>query len=157
MSGSYSARRPSCIPFFVTPYVAGADGRLMAELPTCCPRWVAGETCRVSVHHLRHRKSGPGYPLTVARCAAHRIAFTLYPPAFAPYLRRSLQRLSPDGREPVAAAPESTEDPAHQWRGTLFEAAVDAEQGRAWSRSTDAAVKDDSWGRNAGSCGLRRC
>jgi hypothetical protein len=141
MSGSYSARGSSRTPFIVTPYVADAAGELAAELPTCCPRWTAADSCRVSVHHLRRRKSGPLHLLTVATCATHGAAFTLYPPGFAPYLRRPVQRLSPDGREAVPA-----EETPGQWRGTLFEAAVDAEHGRAWPRSTDTVIGDTSWG-----------
>ena len=143
MARSYPARPRSRTPFLITSYVACADGGLSAELPACCPCWTAAEQCKVSVHHRRHRKAGPPHPLVVAECATHATSFTLYPPGYAPYLRRPVQRLSPDGR---AVAPESKPcKPAGEWQGTLFEAAVDAKDGRAWSRCSEAASADGRW------------
>ena len=141
MARSYPARPRSRTPFLITSYVAGPDGDLKAELPACCPSWRAPETCRVSVHHLRHRKCGPSHSLAVAQCRTHGIAFTLYPLGYAPYLRRPLLRLSPDGR---AILPEPGPS-IREWRGTLFEAAVDAQEGRAWSRSSEVATVLDRW------------
>jgi hypothetical protein len=65
-----------------------------------------------------------------------------------------VQRLSPDDR---AVAPESEpREPAGDWRGTLFEAAVDAAEGRAWSRSSEAVSADGRWWTTQGRH-LRRC
>lgn len=153
MAGSYPARPRLRTPFLITSYVVRAAGGLTAELPTCCPSWTAAEQCKVSVHHRRFRKSGPPHPLVVAQCTTHGSAFTLYPPGYAPYLRRPVQRLSPDGR---AVAAEEPGEPAGEWQGTLFEAAVDAKDGRAWSRSSEAASADSRWWTTQGRH-LRRC
>ena len=154
MAGSYPARPRSRTPFIITSYVAGPDGGLAAEVPTCCPCSTATEQCKVSVHDRRFRKTGPSHPLVVAACATHEGAFTLYPAGYGPYQRRPVQRLSPDGRA-VASAPEAGE-PAGDWQGTLFEAAVDAKDGRAWSRCSEAESADGRWWTTQGRH-LRRC
>lgn len=143
MPGSYSARPRSRTAFLITTYVARADGEVVPEMPACCPHVAAGEQCKLSVHHLRHRKTGPAHALTVAYCAAHGAAFTLYPAGYAPYLRQPVQRLSPDGRE-VAPEPANSEQAA-EWRGTVFEAAVDAKDGHAWSRSSEDPAGAERW------------
>jgi hypothetical protein len=143
MPGSYPARPRTRTPFLVTPYTAGIDGRLAAELPTCCPHTAAGERCKVSIHDQRRRKTGPIHPLAVARCAAHDASFTLYPPGFAPYQRQAVQHLSPDGQEMTPELKDG--EPAAEWRGTLFEAAVDGKEGHAWSRSSDEAPGAERW------------
>ena len=151
MPGSYPKGWCSRSPFLITPYVPGAGGALVAEMPTRCPRAAPdqGCDCKLSVHHRRYRKAGPPHPLAVARCAVHEGAFTLYPPGFAPYLRQPLQRLSPEGRE-LALELRQDGQPAEAWRGTVFEAAVDASGGHAWPRSTQASAAgpaDGSWGK----------
>ena len=78
----------------------------------------------------------------VVHCHAHRQAFTLYPPGYSPYARRSVTKVAPDGGLPRA---EEQADKAERFRGTLFDAAIDAGQGRAWSREHEGAT-DHWWG-----------
>ena len=157
MAASYPAGPRLRRPFVVTPYQAGPDGLVQPSLPDLCPQGqVAGVGgCRVSVHHERHRKTGPKYPITVARCATHALGFTLYPPGFAPYQRQPVLQLSPEGK--AIHAPEDVQVdlvPGDQGRGdreradfgdTLFEAALDARVARAWARDSDESVPDRWW------------
>jgi hypothetical protein len=132
MPASYPAAPRSHRPFIVTPYVADSDGVLQAEMPSSCPFGAgAAEPCPLSRNHLRSRKTGPKHPLAVVRCRAHHVAFTLYPPGYAPRRRQPVERLSPGG-QPVEADPD-----ASSFTGTLFEAAADARAGRAWTRDGD--------------------
>ena len=70
--------------FIVTPYEATSDGRLVPRMPRDGPCRGPGDACRLYVHHLRARSTGPCYPLTVVRCGTHGRAFTLYPPGHVP-------------------------------------------------------------------------
>jgi hypothetical protein len=70
----------------------------------------------------------------------HGSAFTLYPPGYAPYARRSAAPVGAsgeivfigEGEEAVIGEAESTAKPA--WCRTLFVAALDAARGDLWSR-----------------------
>lgn len=123
--------------FIVTPYEATPDGRLVPQMPRDGPCREPGAACRLYVHHLRERSTGPCFPLTVVRCVTHRRAFTLYPPGHIPHGRVAVVALAPSG-EPVRGA-----DP---FAGTLFEAARDAAQGEAWPREQPGG-SDHWWGR----------
>jgi len=105
------------------------------RMPDCgpCNGW-DGRPCRLGVHHLRDRKTGPCFPLTVVQCHTHGKAFTLYPPGHVPYGRKPIAPVAPDGSWPGRCEAEVFE-------GTVFEAAVDAAGGRAWPRF------DEEWGR----------
>lgn len=142
MPGSYAQRPRPRRPFIVTPYVAGPDGRLAAQMPSCCPVAVGGSSCDLRIEHRRHRKTGPRHPLTVVRCRTHGCAFTLYPPGYAPYRRQPVVRLSPDGR-PIRGEGDATRTDFDQ---TLFEAAVDAGHGRAWARESGPDPPRRWWG-----------
>jgi hypothetical protein len=98
--------------------------------------------CDIAEHHLRPRKTGPCYPLTVIKCETHEIAFTLYPPGFAPYQRQPIFQLAPEGR---AVLHEETEESLPDFHGTLFQAALDAAQRQAWARNSDEEVPDSWW------------
>ena len=102
-------------PFLFAEY---QDGRL-GERPLECPCWDGASPCDVILHALRVRKTGPLFPLAVCRCIAHDIAFTVYPPGFFPYSRRSLTPV-----ETVACSEPS-----------FVEVAQDAASGNAWPRS----------------------
>jgi hypothetical protein len=143
MEESYSGRRRSCSPFVVTSYVAGADGELIAELPACCPVGGAdgGGECRVVQHHRRTRKSGPQHSLCVATCRAHGTAFTLYPPGYAPYRRQPVLRSSPTGEE--LGCEECSR--LGSFSGTLFDAAMDASEGRRWARDSEESLPERWW------------
>jgi hypothetical protein len=39
---------------------------------------------------MRERKTGPAHPLAVVRCRTHGRCFTIYPPGFAPFVRRRM-------------------------------------------------------------------
>lgn len=136
MSRSYPKRPPPSRPFIVTPYTADADGQLIAEMPARCPLSegaASTERCRLVIDHLRQRKTGPRHPLAVVRCRTHGCGFTLYPAGFGPYLRQPVVQMAPDGQ----CAPAGQDE----FAGTLFEAAVDAKQGRPWARTSE--TEDD--------------
>lgn len=78
----------------------------------------------MAVDHWRPRKTGPRHPLMVVRCSVHHVAFTVYPPGHVPYGRVPLMHVGSDG----STVRDAT------WTGTLFEAAIDAAEGRAWER-----------------------
>lgn len=111
-------------------------------MPTCCPLGVDGAGgCVLWVHDERHRKTGPAHALSVVRCRTHGASFTLYPPGYAPYRRQALLRLSPSGVEVEADGREYGD-----FEGTLFEAALDAREGRGWARESATAIPDRWWG-----------
>ena len=123
-------------PFVITVYLAGPDGQMRAQMPSegACARRDE-RPCRVGVHHRRHRSTGPRFPLTVARCRTHQQAFTLYPPGHVPYGRVAVIARAPDG-SPIQAARAA---PLDAYRGTVFEAALDAADGIAWHREHEGA------------------
>ena len=128
----------------MTPYQV-VGGSVVEAVPPECPYRQAGDdACLPRQSHLRLRKTGPCHPLAVKHCQLHGHAYTLYPPGFAPYQRRAVERRSIAGQLLVVEeAPAVTVD----FGGTLFEAALDAADGRAWPRcfSPDEAL-DRWWG-----------
>jgi hypothetical protein len=127
-------------PFTVTPYVANAEGVMVALMPSICGRHEAGDApCHLWVDHHRARKTGPCFPLAVVHCGLHRKAFTLYPPGHAPYGRLAVAPVSSGGAL-VKDGPSSEPTPGEasiaqlDWPGTVFGAAVDAAAGQAWPR-----------------------
>jgi len=117
--------------FVVTPYHPDENGVLEPDLPSCCIRRLpGGEACDLVVDHLRDRKTGPCFPLTVLRCGVHCCAFTLYPPGHVPYGRQRVAPVGLDGRASGEA------DAPLAWHGTVFDAALDAAEGRAWVRAS---------------------
>ncbi len=156
MPESYRQGPQSNRPFIVTPYIPGPDGRLNAQVPSCCP--FGGECeeggCRLRVARHRRRKTGPRHPLTVLVCITHECAFTLYPPGYAPYQRQPVLNLAPDGR-PIRA--EGDRDRA-DFNGTVFEAALDAREGQPWARDSDPESDRDPpqhwWGTQGRHLGL---
>lgn len=116
-----------------------------AVMPSCCPtRGGPGKEseCALVLDHLRARKTGPRHALAVIECRSHEVAFTLYPPGYAPYRRQTVAKVAPDGG-PTRPASESVEAGLE---GTLFEAAVDAKEGRRWARETQGEVTERWWG-----------
>jgi hypothetical protein len=113
-------------------------------MPATCPQGSrGGKACDVRPHFLRPRKTGPCFPLTVARCHTHGCSFTLYPPAFGPYLRAPVIGLSPDGTAPVTKARDR--GGLEEFEGTLFQAALDGAQRKAWARHSRAGVPERWW------------
>ena len=101
-------------------------------IPACCLSGASG-LCRVTVHCIRERKTGPGFPLFVIRCAVHGVAHTLYPPGYVPYARVAIAPVGPSGQ----VIP--TEDGTPSLAGTLHEAAEDVVHGKRWPESGDEA------------------
>jgi hypothetical protein len=130
--------------FTVTPYLADVEGVMVASMPSSCPRHAAGDApCCVWVNHHRARKTGPCFPLTVARCGLHGRAFTLYPPGHVPYGRIAVAPMSTGGAlikeaPPAEDTPEEAPVPLLDWPGTVFGAAIDAAAGRPWPRQHPA-------------------
>jgi hypothetical protein len=128
----------------VTPYVADAEGVMVATMPSMCPRHEAGGApCSLWVDHHRDRKTGPCFPLAVVLCGRHRKAFTLYPLGHVPYGRVAVAPVTssgalvmdvPSGEGTAGEVPSTEVD----WPGTLFGAAIDAAAGRAWPREPQA-------------------
>lgn len=140
--------------FVVTPYTVERDGEFVPTMPAECP--AAGEAgdhgcCRICVQHWRLRKTGPGFPLVVAECCTHGVAFTLYPPGHVPYGRVAVAPVDSGGQllKAPEAADETVEDGpleaaddergSHRasppsWGTTLFGAARDAAGGLPWPR-----------------------
>jgi len=115
--------------FVVTPYRPGPGGVLQPDIPTAGP--CAGQSsdpCKLNTDHRRERCTGPCFPLTVMRCRRHKRAFTLYPPGHVPYGRVAIVVVAPDG------SPIRGEGKAEGHAATLFAAAQDAAQGKAWFR-----------------------
>jgi hypothetical protein len=105
-------------------------------MPTRCP-WCPGshEDCRVKGHGHRERKTGPGFPLVVARCSVHGHAFTIYPLGHVPYGRRAVAPATTDG-EVLRHGPGEREVGRPAWDGTIFAAATDAAEERLWDRGS---------------------
>jgi hypothetical protein len=135
--------------FIVTPYTVGSGGVLVPVMPQQCIAVgddCGGQHCRIRIQHWRPRKTGPGYPLLVAKCRTHGVAFTLYPPGHVPYGRVAMAPVDLAGRPLEAAAeedepldrfsdkPEPSQSVPLAWRTTLFGAAQDAADGQSWPR-----------------------
>lgn len=117
---------------------------MVAAMPSSCSRHEAGDApCCLWVDHRRARKTGPCFPLTVARCGPHSRAFTLYPPGHVPYGRIAVAPMSPDGAL-VQDAPSGERTPGEapvaqpSFADTVFGAAIDAAAGWAWPRKPPA-------------------
>ena len=128
----------------MTPYTVDAAGQIDAVMPSRCPTSVdssrVGE-CRLALHHRRVRKTGPGHALCVVECRAHGVAFTLYPPGYAPYRRQAVLKLTPDG-EPICREGNAV---ATEFEDTVFAAALDAKEGKRWARETQDEVPERWW------------
>ena len=146
--------RPSARRFFVTTgYFPGTGGILEPAMPTTCPQASPrGKRCDVRPHFLRPRKTGPRFPLTVARCHIHDCSFTLYPPAFGPYLRAPVLHLAPDGTAPLSETRDR--QGLEAFEGTLFQAAIDGERRKAWARDSLDGVPDRWWSTQGRRIGL---
>lgn len=83
-----------------------------------CPLATVGEACDLAKHHLRDRKTGPGFALRVLYCATHGRHFTVYPPGYVPYGR---QAMAPVDERGLVAAPTQE---AACWQATLFRRGV---------------------------------
>jgi hypothetical protein len=73
------------------------------------------------------------------RCRPHRRGFTLYPPGHVPYGRIAVAAAAPDG------SPIRAHDGVERYRGTLFEASLDAADAKPWHREHKGST-DRWWG-----------
>jgi len=88
--------------------------------------------------------------VTVVLCKSHNKTFTIYPPGHVPYGRCPIAPVAPDGsllRMPLPAPANSTQVDAGKgcfaslllraqaFSGTIFDAALDAAQGKTWRRA----------------------
>ena len=139
-------------PFITAAYRASADGVLRPSMPEQCIEGAAGGglDCQVRLHHLRPRKTGPEFPLVVAECQTHGVAFTLYPPGHEPYGRVTVAPVDLEGQLLRGADGASGDRPV-AWEPTIMGAAQDAAEGLAWPR--DGAEPTSA----AGSWRTRRC
>lgn len=146
MPESYPTEPAKQTPFVVTTYRADAQGHLTPDVPDQCPVAVTSgdpePCCRIKIEHKRDRKCGPGHPLWVVGCGVHGIAFTLYPPGFAPYRRQSVAAVGPDGAQ--IGTNERTVL-KKRFSGTLFDAALDAAEGVAWARESGDSLPERWW------------
>ena len=136
MSPCHNLRPTARRPFVSSPYSPNADGILVSAMPEVGPCSRQGEAaCRVLLHHLRPRSTGPRHPIWVVRCQTHGVTFTLYPPGHVPY-----------GRKPIGSpAPTVGMSGANAFIGTVFEASLDAARGSPWLRVSPGG-SDRWWG-----------
>ena len=113
--------------YVVSPYYADSDGKLVAELPIFgpCHHWDQ-RPCKLGIDHYRDRKTGPCFPILVIRCSTHKKGFTIYPPGYVPHGRQPLAPVAPDGHL------ITEKSGAQLFRGTYFDAALDAAVGHFW-------------------------
>lgn len=129
----------ACVSFIVTPYSPDASGRMEPRPPSSCPYREEDEpACPPSLHSWRERTTGPEYPLRVMWCGVHGRHFTLYPPGYAPWQREAVSRVASDG-----GRVQGLSAGADGFKGTLFEAALDASAEVAWARQ---GPSDKYWG-----------
>ncbi len=118
--------------FVVTPYEADSNNIMVPHFPDACPlEEKDGRPCRLSTDHRRERKTGPCFPLSVMRCCTHDVAFTLYPPGYTPWGREKWAPVAPDG------ATLTSEASSQRFRGTYFDAALDAAEDVVWAREKE--------------------
>lgn len=138
----------------ITAYHPDEEGRLIPEIPKDGPcRGWDERPCRLSSDHDRERKTGPCFPLRVMRCLVHGHGFTLYPPGHFPYGRKRLAAVAWEG-SPEQSEEKEREEPGtgggneddrglECFRGTYFEAMLDAAAGQAWpQRSYEGSLRE---------------
>jgi len=81
-------------------------------------------------HDFRKRKTGPCIPLRILRCKSHGQYFTVYPMGHVPYDRQPIVAVD-FGGNPLD---ERKKEGVARWRGSGFEAAVDASGKCLWLR-----------------------
>lgn len=112
----------------ISPYSTDSTGELVPVLPETCPHHdVDSQPCKICIDHDRPRKTGPYSSLRVVKCITHRKRFTLYPPGCTPFSRKILLHVAADGGRVLDLG-----DGAERFRGTQFDAALDAAQGKPW-------------------------
>lgn len=145
MDPCHALRLRARASFIITPYQADECGVLRPIVPDQCRGAVDdGRPCDLHVHHWRGRKTGPEFPLLVMECRAHGMAFTLYPPGHVPYGRCPIVPVDLQG-QPLHIGEEQGREATLSWEQTLFGAALDAAQRRAWPRSSEEPQQQGCW------------
>lgn len=124
----------------ITAYRADEQGRLIPEIPKDGPcRGWDERPCRLSNDHDRERKTGPCFRLRVMRCRVHGHGFTLYPVGHFPYGRKRLAAVacegSPERSEERSTGGGDEQEAPECFRGSYFEAVLDAAAGKAWPQT----------------------
>lgn len=129
--------------FIIVPYEPDSNNILFPQIPLYGPCNINDENqCRIGIHHLRDRKTGPCFLLTVIQCHKHNKFFTLYPPGYAPYGRKTLAPVAPDG----SLLDYDNTGAGLGFENTFFDTALDAQKGIAWSRPDwNSGGKDKYW------------
>lgn len=138
------ARKPvySSRPYLTAPYLADGVGVLRPRRPSRCPFGPGSCICVVTWHGWRSRKCGPGYPFSMGRCATHNCTFTIYPPGWSPFGRRTTVVISHAGFDL-----DDHDAGLGAWQQTAFEASSDAAAGCRWP---DSAGEMGRWRREHG-------
>jgi hypothetical protein len=107
------------------------------EIPPRCIHFEAGmDACKVVANGWRYRDTGPCYPLRRVKCH-HGPGYTLYPPGYAPYQRESVAPVDSAGEMVCVGEGEATGNRGMlAWCRTVFAAALDAAEGKGWSRES---------------------
>jgi hypothetical protein len=137
MTVQISSRASATRPFVVVEYKLIEGENPVAELPKVCPYADSSDACRCQVagNYYRDRQTGPEFPLLVAQCRFHRHDFTLYPEGHVPYGRKALAPSALDGA--MLQHGEGEDDAGlPMWSETVVDAALDADQGRLWAKSS---------------------
>jgi hypothetical protein len=145
--------------FIITPYHADPQRIMRAIMPQVGPCRVLNDSkCCIRFDHFRRRKTGPPFSLSVFCCMTHnRYRFTAYPPGYLPYVRRRISPVAADG-----SLVQSMEKSRRRWSNqnlsaTVFEAAVDASNGKNWRRDpqelVSGTVSDSTEGVSSGEKG----
>jgi hypothetical protein len=114
--------------------------------PSSCHHATAGDAaCRVGHHHWRPRKTGPGLPIAVLRCATHGKAFTVYPMGHVPYGRAGVAPVDVGGTPRVVYSAGSGSPPVLAWAGTVFDLARPTALADAPSSSPPAEATRPPW------------
>lgn len=86
----------------------------------------------VKRHSYRPRVTGPCFPILIMKCETHKVHFTVYPLGHFPYGREPLIAVAPDGKPSQEEQAKGDEDAC--WKDTMFQAALDAAERKAWPR-----------------------
>ncbi len=137
--------------FVASPYVPDSNGKLRPSRPMSCPE-PASLCGNIQILKWRPRKCGPGYAFAVFRCYTHGRVFTAYPLDWTPYARKSFTDLTPDGIDKV-----HDDEVRLGWAGTVFQAVIDAADGRRWPDESGGLGNIDERGLTPGGVFRTQC
>jgi hypothetical protein len=113
--------------FVSSSYAYDAEARqwtVVSQLDHCAKNEIdPNASCHIVKGRQRARKAGPGHPLWLFKCHVHNCWFTVYPPGWVPFGRRSLVDLDPKGEAVISR---------NCWESTAFGATVDQHEKKIW-------------------------